>query len=54
MEDLFYDMTGVKIVVICPGITITPMVLNTADRLTNFTELKEKSLKQLNDHPVQE
>jgi 15-hydroxyprostaglandin dehydrogenase (NAD) len=53
MEDPVASMTGVKVVAICPGITVTPMVQNSKERLTNYKEIKEEALKLLNDCPIQ-
>jgi 2-succinyl-5-enolpyruvyl-6-hydroxy-3-cyclohexene-1-carboxylate synthase len=54
MDDLFYNMTGIKIVVICPGVTITPLVLNADQRMTCYNEIRDESKKIFEAHPVQE
>lgn len=53
MEEINLEMTGVKIIVLCPGATITPMVKDGVEKMTRFPETLEKVGKLFENISVQ-
>lgn len=41
----FHDRTGIRIVVLCPGVTMTPLIENISDKILDFVTEEEEIMK---------
>jgi hypothetical protein len=53
MEKEFSEMSGVKIICICPGATESSMIRKLSEKSTRFSELEKLATVHLTKHEIQ-